>query len=308
MVEIYLNYDCDPQALDNTYERIVNILAKIMTSRDHKLLQLGPALPPGADMGAEFNAALNTGNNTPLPSSSSADLATVVPTSSSVDNTPTLLVPTPPFATPIIGELSADKEQSLKFRALECLVAILKSMCAWSRSYSDGMIGANVVTTASPVPAAAAASTLASGTPSPTANNDDLAESTPTTATSGNGPPLPKAVLAVQNDFNRFEAAKHQKQATREGVRLFNWKYKKGIQYLIEHEVIRKNQKDIARFLLNTPGLNKRMIGEYLGEGEEWNISVMHSFVDQMVFVDMPFVTALRNFLQSFRLPGGRWA
>lgn len=61
---------------------------------------------------------------------------------------------------------------------------------------------------------------------------------------------------------------------------------------------------DIANFLLNTEGLNKRIIGEYLGEGEERNIQIMHSFVDQMDFTNIPFVDALRLFLQSFRLPG----
>jgi brefeldin A-inhibited guanine nucleotide-exchange protein len=30
----------------------------------------------------------------------------------------------------------------------------------------------------------------------------------------------------------------------------------------------------------------------------------MHAFVDQLDFVNLPFVNALRLFLQSFRLPG----
>lgn len=34
------------------------------------------------------------------------------------------------------------------------------------------------------------------------------------------------------------------------------------------------------------------------------NIAIMHAFVDQMIFVDMKFTDALRQFLQSFRLPG----
>lgn len=64
------------------------------------------------------------------------------------------------------------------------------------------------------------------------------------------------------------------------------------------------------------------MIGEYLGEGfvvfydisplklilvyvrDEENIAIMHAFVDQLEFRDLPFVDALRLFLQSFRLPG----
>lgn len=46
------------------------------------------------------------------------------------------------------------------------------------------------------------------------------------------------------------------------------------------------------------------MIGEYLGEADEENVQVMHAFVDQMDFTKLKFIDALRQFLQSFRLPG----
>lgn len=37
---------------------------------------------------------------------------------------------------------------------------------------------------------------------------------------------------------------------------------------------------------------------------EEENVAIMHAFVDQLEFTNIPFVEALRLFLQSFRLPG----
>jgi brefeldin A-inhibited guanine nucleotide-exchange protein len=46
------------------------------------------------------------------------------------------------------------------------------------------------------------------------------------------------------------------------------------------------------------------MIGEYLGEADEAIVLVMHAFVDQMDFTRLKFIDALRQFLQSFRLPG----
>jgi len=46
------------------------------------------------------------------------------------------------------------------------------------------------------------------------------------------------------------------------------------------------------------------MIGEYLGEADEEIVLVMHAFVDQMDFTRLKFIDALRQFLQSFRLPG----
>jgi brefeldin A-inhibited guanine nucleotide-exchange protein len=41
-----------------------------------------------------------------------------------------------------------------------------------------------------------------------------------------------------------------------------------------------------------------------LPHSEEANIATMHAFVDLLDFANLPFVDALRLFLQSFRLPG----
>ena len=37
---------------------------------------------------------------------------------------------------------------------------------------------------------------------------------------------------------------------------------------------------------------------------DEENIATMHAFVNMLDFKDLPFVDALRTFLQPFRLPG----
>ena len=37
---------------------------------------------------------------------------------------------------------------------------------------------------------------------------------------------------------------------------------------------------------------------------DEENIAIMHAFVDFLDLANQPFVEALRNFLQAFRLPG----
>ena len=72
----------------------------------------------------------------------------------------------------------------------------------------------------------------------------------------------------VQDDPSRFESAKQRKMILQEGLKRFNYKPKKGIQFLLENGFIRSRQPvDIARFLLQTDGLSKAMIGEYLGEG-----------------------------------------
>lgn len=46
------------------------------------------------------------------------------------------------------------------------------------------------------------------------------------------------------------------------------------------------------------------MIGDYLGQHEEFPLAVMHAFVDSMKFSGMKFDSAIREFLKGFRLPG----
>lgn len=57
-------------------------------------------------------------------------------------------------------------------------------------------------------------------------------------------------------------------------------------------------------FLRNTTGLNATMIGDYLGEREEFPMKVMHAYVDSFDFKEMNFGEAIRFFLRGFRLPG----
>lgn len=46
------------------------------------------------------------------------------------------------------------------------------------------------------------------------------------------------------------------------------------------------------------------MIGDYLGQHEEFPLAVMHAYVDSMKFSGMKFDNAIREFLKGFRLPG----
>ncbi|WFD35198.1 guanine nucleotide exchange protein for ADP-robosylation factor [Malassezia cuniculi] len=110
---------------------------------------------------------------------------------------------------------------------------------------------------------------------------------------------------ADDDDPSRFEDAKARKTTLLEAIRKFNEKPKKGIEDLLKHGFIRSRApQDIARFLFYADGLNKTNIGEYLGEGDAENIAIMHAFVDLMDFSGLPFTSALRRFLQAFRLPG----
>jgi len=88
------------------------------------------------------------------------------------------------------------------------------------------------------------------------------------------------------------------------GKKKFNMDPKKGIEFLISHDLIKQTPEDVAAFLYKGEGLNKTMIGDYLGERNDFNEAVLKAFVELHDFTDLILVQALRQFLWSFRLPG----
>lgn len=88
------------------------------------------------------------------------------------------------------------------------------------------------------------------------------------------------------------------------GRKKFNMDPKKGIEYLIDHGLLNNTAEDVAHFLFKGEGLNKTAIGDYLGERNDFNVSVLKAFVNLHEFSDTILVQALRQFLWSFRLPG----
>lgn len=117
--------------------------------------------------------------------------------------------------------------------------------------------------------------------------------------------PSPHDDTDIRDDPSAFENIMQKKQILNNGINLFNFKPKNGIKVLLESKcILSPSPEDISLFLINTEGLNKTMLGEYLGEGDEYNIKIMHCFVDLIDFSGFSFVEALRTFLQTFRLPG----
>lgn len=230
LVEIYINYDCDRSSLENIYEKLINIVSRI--GQTH-------FAPPSKDeqAGSSKQASGSSGPAIP-PSLSTAALAPEKETYAGL----------PP-------------EIKLRRQSLECLVAALKSLVAWSTSptargddnirasISEDGIGRNM--------ASAAGSHSELHTPV-----------WPAEGSRSPAPPNGKHTPEQPDDVDRFESAKQKKTNLLEGIKQFNFKPKRGIAYLVEHGFIKaKTPHDIARFLLTTEGLSKAMIGEYLGEG-----------------------------------------
>ncbi|KAG6522238.1 brefeldin A-inhibited guanine nucleotide-exchange protein 1-like isoform X1 [Zingiber officinale] len=106
------------------------------------------------------------------------------------------------------------------------------------------------------------------------------------------------------SDAASLEQRRAYKLEFQKGVALFNKKPSKGIDFLIKTKKIGASPEEVASFLKNASGLNAAMIGDYLGEREEFPLKVMHAYVDSINFENMNFGEAIRFFLRGFRLPG----
>lgn len=72
---------------------------------------------------------------------------------------------------------------------------------------------------------------------------------------------------------NRLCCSQHH-ACLQDGIALFNKKARKGLEYLQAEGMLGRAPEDVAVFLARTAGLDKTLIGDYLGEREEFNLKV----------------------------------
>ncbi|KAK1413426.1 hypothetical protein QVD17_35199 [Tagetes erecta] len=101
-----------------------------------------------------------------------------------------------------------------------------------------------------------------------------------------------------------FEKVKAQKSTIEAAISEFNRHPARGIGFLTANRLVENTPSSVAQFLRHTSTLDKAMIGDYLGQHDEFSLAVMHAYVDSMNFSGMKFHTAIREFLKGFRLPG----
>nr|CAD1835494.1 unnamed protein product [Ananas comosus var. bracteatus] len=173
------------------------------------------------------------------------------------------------------------QDTAMKSEAMKCLVAILRSMGDWMNKQLR--------------------------IPDPNSPKTEIEEND---AESGNELPLTngnageETAEATDSQSEASNGFQKPYQLSSEGISLFNRKPKKGIEFLINAKKVGDSPEEIAAFLKSASGLNKTLIGDYLGEREELSLKVMHAYVDSFDFQGMEFDEAIRAFLQGFRLPG----
>jgi brefeldin A-inhibited guanine nucleotide-exchange protein len=200
-----------------------------------------------------------------------------------------------------IQALSETTEQDamLKQLALETLVLIADSMVQWERAVG------REPSAASPPPSLPEDSVKPEGSGELAEGGADAGSE----GSGGRGVVVPVAsgaatALGAPRETVDFEAMYHRKHEVHEGVIKFNMKPKRGIKYLVDVCGLENTPAAVARFLRSTEGLDKRAVGDYLGEGEDFNKQVLYAYVDSIDFADSTFDSALRKFLSLFWLPG----
>ncbi|CAD6504656.1 BgTH12-00162 [Blumeria graminis f. sp. triticale] len=265
LVETYLNYDCD-RNVDNMFQTLIEDLSKAASVT----VIVSPQLQQQHEEKVAKSGMywLEWQSRGALPPSLS--------TSHITDRHAT-------------SEDEVPKEYIMKRQALYCLVEALRSLVNWSQQGIADM---------------------AVGLETEGRNSEDLRnsldqtinDSSLRTGTAENNVP---STPVVDDDPEQLGKEKQRKTALSNAIQQFNFKPKRGIKLLISEKFIQNDSPEkIAQFLLSEERLDKAQIGEYLGEGEDLNIAIMHAFVDCMDFTKRRFVDALRQFLQSFRLPG----
>ncbi|KAK6459258.1 guanine nucleotide exchange protein for ADP-robosylation factor [Scheffersomyces xylosifermentans] len=271
IIEFYLNYDCDSSS-PNVCEKIIDYLTRLSLMRVEVTLQQKQHYRENRRKGISVYDISKIANLT----------------SSTMSSKP----PEPEIYNyfPL--------EYALKMTSISCSVAFLRSLYSWAHKG----INSNGSSTFRQSVTSQNGSSVAlnrdrSGTID--SNNTTLNNSRNASFLNSNDP------FNDSDDPEQFENLKQRKKAFLEGIKQFNQKAKKGLAYFLEHKFIESDSPEaIGKFLLETDGLDKQVMGEYLGEGDEKNIAIMHAFVDEMDFTNAGFVDAMRRFLQAFRLPG----
>ncbi|XP_019198456.1 PREDICTED: brefeldin A-inhibited guanine nucleotide-exchange protein 5 [Ipomoea nil] len=158
---------------------------------------------------------------------------------------------------------------SIKASSLQCLVNVLKSLVDWEKNQREA---------------------------------DRVNEGKQSSGEGSNREPNDiRSREDVPTDFEKLKAHKSTIEAA---ISEFNRQPGKGIEYLISSGSVERSPASVAQFLRSTSNLDKAMIGDYLGQHEEFPLAVMHAYVDSMNFSGMKFDMAIREFLRGFRLPG----
>ena len=197
LVEIYLNYDCDREALENIYERLMNIISKMSSVSVKGGVQ--DASPTGRKQ-----SITSFGSNGVPPSLTTSTLGATAASEAAAPPTPVGIA-----------------EAKLKRQGLECLASVLKSLVSWGTASSRN------IGDLSPDPQTKSRKSVDG--PLDVHAQDSLDRRSP-----ANIPDIARhSTPSLADDPERFESAKQRKTTLLEGIKRFNFKPKRVASYYI---------------------------------------------------------------------------
>ncbi|XP_047320346.1 ARF guanine-nucleotide exchange factor GNL2 [Impatiens glandulifera] len=115
-----------------------------------------------------------------------------------------------------------------------------------------------------------------------------------------------KDSVDLETWVDHVRVRKAQKRKILIAANHFNRDEKKGLEYLKLSRLISNppDPKGYAYFFRYTLGLDKTMLGEYLGDPDDFHLQVLREFTSTFGFAGMVLDIALRSYLETFRLPG----
>ncbi|CAM1303762.1 ARFGEF1 (predicted) [Pycnogonum litorale] len=193
-----------------------------------------------------------------------------------------------------------NQEKSMRIKGLECLVSILKCMVEWSQ---DLYVNPNSQVTVGQEKRKSNAGSVSTAQDELDIPKDSMTSYGSTNSLNSNGA-AHSQVTRITDNPEQYEVLKQQKEITEHGIQLFSRKPMRGICYLQEQGIIGRTASDIAAFLHSDDRIDATQVGDFLGDIDKFNREVMCAYVDQMNFAGKDVVSALRIFLEGFRLPG----
>lgn len=338
LVDIYLNYDCDMNAA-SIFERIVVSLGKLVQGSGLKIPIAGGSgggtrmvgvLAIGEDATSEsailaerklrtkslrclvalVHALADWMKESPREDGTSAAAAEMLDRATAVQSASVSETAGEQLRSPdSVGAASANSGTSETWRSTRASTDTESGGPAFESRPPIVLAGRNVLQTMS----------LRGNSPMTKSNSFSAV----TTGDSGTADaPAP---LAHPDDFERVKTKKNQ---WRQCISKFNESPGKGVAALREAGFL-TDDESVCQFLRTTPELDKKAIGDFIGDGKETyvmmggreglfdmtfieillsnsHIAIMHRFVDSFEFAGIPFIDALRRFLNAFRLPGGK--
>jgi brefeldin A-resistance guanine nucleotide exchange factor 1 len=105
-------------------------------------------------------------------------------------------------------------------------------------------------------------------------------------------------------DRLKLREQRRRKKVIIRGVEKFNESPKRGLEFLSSQGIIKDltNAKSVAEFLKGTTRISKKQLGEFISK--KGNEAILEAFMDTFDFDDKRVHEALRELLESFRLPG----